>query len=63
MFHDIGLTPAHSIAHERFEVDSANAARDFLCGPGGNFRSVIGGSAWSGRPARVRPGDVMLENI
>jgi hypothetical protein len=30
MFHDIGLTPAHSSAHERFEVDSANAARDFL---------------------------------
>ncbi|MEA2885948.1 MAG: hypothetical protein QOD11_308 [Bradyrhizobium sp.] len=30
MFHDMGLTPAHSSAHERFEVDSANAARDFL---------------------------------
>ena len=30
MFHDIGLTPAHSSAHERFEVDGANAARDFL---------------------------------
>jgi HD domain len=30
MFHDMGLTPAHSTAHERFEVDSANAARDFL---------------------------------
>ena len=30
MFHDMGLTPAHSSAHERFEVDGANAARDFL---------------------------------
>ena len=30
MFHDMGLTPKHSSAHERFEVDSANAARDFL---------------------------------
>jgi len=26
MFHDMGLTPAHSSAHERFEVDGANAA-------------------------------------
>jgi hypothetical protein len=30
MFHDMGLTPAHSSDHERFEVDGANAARDFL---------------------------------
>ncbi len=30
MFHDMGLTPAHTSAHERFEVDGANAARDFL---------------------------------
>jgi HD superfamily phosphodiesterase len=30
MFHDMGLTPKHASAHERFEVDSANAARDFL---------------------------------
>ncbi len=30
MFHDMGLTPAHCSAHERFEVDGANAARDFL---------------------------------
>jgi HD superfamily phosphodiesterase len=29
MFHDVGLMPAHSTA-ERFEVDSANAAREFL---------------------------------
>jgi hypothetical protein len=30
MFHDMGLTHQHSSAHERFEVDSANTARDFL---------------------------------
>jgi HD superfamily phosphodiesterase len=30
MFHDMGLTPAHCSAHQRFEVDGANAARDFL---------------------------------
>jgi HD superfamily phosphodiesterase len=30
MFHDMGLTHRHSSAIERFEVDGANAARDFL---------------------------------
>jgi HD superfamily phosphodiesterase len=30
MFHDMGLTEQHSSAAERFEVDGANAARDFL---------------------------------
>ena len=30
MFHDMGLTERHSSAAERFEVDGANAARDFL---------------------------------
>ena len=30
MFHDLGLMPDHSSAAERFEVDGANAARDFL---------------------------------
>src|SRR5437588_1428042 len=30
MFHDMGLTPKHASAHERFEVDGANVARDFL---------------------------------
>ncbi len=30
MFHDMGLTPAYSSPNERFEVDGANAARDFL---------------------------------
>lgn len=30
MFHDIGLMPSHSSQNLRFEVDSANAAREFL---------------------------------
>jgi hypothetical protein len=30
MFHDMGLTAKHSSNNERFEVDGANAARDFL---------------------------------
>jgi HD superfamily phosphodiesterase len=30
MFHDVGLTHTHSSEHERFEVDGANASRDFL---------------------------------
>lgn len=30
MFHDMGLTEVHSSPNERFEVDGANAARDFM---------------------------------
>lgn len=30
MFHDIGLVQGHRSAHDRFEVDGANAAREFL---------------------------------
>jgi hypothetical protein len=30
MFHDMGLTALHSSQTDRFEVDGANAARDFL---------------------------------
>lgn len=32
MFHDLGLTKKYSSATERFEVDGANAAREFLRG-------------------------------
>src|ERR1700688_1153692 len=34
MFHDMGLVDAYSSEHDRFEVDGANAARDFLKGYG-----------------------------
>ncbi|MBA9032890.1 HD domain-containing protein [Rhizobium leguminosarum] len=30
MFHDFGLTESYGESHRRFEVDGANAARDFL---------------------------------
>ena len=34
MFHDVGLIPQYSSVAERFEVDGANAARDFLSSRG-----------------------------
>jgi hypothetical protein len=34
MFHDLGLVDGHRSAHDRFEVDGANAAREFLRGHG-----------------------------
>src|SRR3954454_14443414 len=34
VFHDLGLTPKYRSPDHRFEVDSANAARDFLRGNG-----------------------------
>ena len=34
VFHDLGLTPTYSSTDNRFEVDGANAARDFLKGHG-----------------------------
>jgi hypothetical protein len=34
MFHDVGLANTYSSATERFEVDGANAARDFLSARG-----------------------------
>src|SRR5438874_13655163 len=30
VFHDLGLTPTYRSADHRFEIDGANAARDFL---------------------------------
>jgi hypothetical protein len=34
MFHDIGLVEGHRSEHDRFEVDGANAAREFLASHG-----------------------------
>src|SRR4051812_33032094 len=34
LFHDVGLLEGHRSEHERFEIDGANAARDFLDGYG-----------------------------
>lgn len=40
MFHDLGLTEGFRESHSRFEVDGANAARDFLQGRGISERDI-----------------------
>jgi HD superfamily phosphodiesterase len=40
MFHDIGLVEGHRSPHDRFEVDGANAAREFLLGHGVSGEAV-----------------------
>ena len=40
MFHDMGLVRSYSSADERFEVDGANAARDFLRGHGASDADI-----------------------
>jgi HD superfamily phosphodiesterase len=40
MFHDIGLVEGHRSVHDRFEVDGANAARDFLLSHGVDGEAV-----------------------
>src|ERR1700737_2076726 len=54
MFHDMGLTPAHSSAHERFEVDGANAARDFLRGHGIGQQDID--TVWTAIALHTTPG-------
>jgi len=54
MFHDMGLTPAHASAHERFEVDSANAARDFLRSHGIAERDIE--MVWTAIALHTTPG-------
>jgi hypothetical protein len=54
MFHDMGLTPAHASAHERFEVDSANAARDFLHSHGIAERDID--RVWTAIALHTTPG-------
>jgi hypothetical protein len=54
MFHDMGLTPAHASAHERFEVDSANAARDFLRSHGIAEREIE--TVWTAIALHTTPG-------
>ena len=54
MFHDMGLTPAHSSAHERFEVDGANAARDFLRGHGISQQDID--MVWTAIALHTAPG-------
>src|SRR5258708_5569383 len=54
MFHDMGLTPAHCSAHERFEVDGANAARDFLRSHGVAQRDID--TVWTAIALHTTPG-------
>ena len=54
MFHDMGLTPAHTSAHECFEVDGANAARDFLCSHGIDQHDID--TVWTAIALHTTPG-------
>ncbi len=54
MFHDMGLTSAHASAHERFEVDGANAARDFLRSHGIPERDLE--TVWTAIALHTTPG-------
>ncbi|OWT80339.1 MULTISPECIES: HD domain-containing protein [unclassified Achromobacter] len=54
MFHDMGLTHKHSSACERFEVDGANAARDFLAGHGITRQDID--TVWTAIALHTTPG-------
>ena len=54
MFHDMGLTHQHSSATERFEVDAANAARDFLRGQGISQADID--TVWTAIALHTTPG-------
>jgi HD superfamily phosphodiesterase len=54
MFHDMGLTHQHSSDCCRFEVDGANAARDFLKGHGINERDIE--RVWTAIALHTTPG-------
>jgi hypothetical protein len=54
MFHDMGLTPKHSSATERFEVDGANVARDFLRQRGINQSDID--TVWTAIALHTTPG-------
>ena len=54
MFHDMGLTRQHSSAGERFEVDGANTARDFLQSHGINQQDID--TVWTAIALHTTPG-------
>src|SRR3977135_885586 len=54
MFHDMGLTHQHSSAAERFEVDGANTARDFLRGHGISQTDID--TVWTAIALHTTPG-------
>lgn len=54
MFHDMGLTKAYSSPDLRFEVDGANAARDFMKGHGISERDIE--DVWTAIALHTTPG-------
>jgi hypothetical protein len=54
MFHDVGLMPSHSSPNLRFEVDGANAARDFLTSHGVDPSDIE--KVWTGIALHTTPG-------
>jgi len=54
MFHDMGLAEKHGSATERFEVDGANAARDFLRGHGISQTEID--TVWTAIALHTTPG-------
>ncbi len=54
MFHDIGLMPLHSSADDRFEVDGANAAAQFLRARGINQSDIY--TVWTAIALHTTPG-------
>jgi hypothetical protein len=54
MFHDIGLTERYRSSAVRFEVDGANAARDFLMAHG--FDEADSDTVWLGIALHTTPG-------
>lgn len=54
MFHDIGLMPSHSSKGERFEVDGAHAARNFLRGHGISEEDAY--TVWTAIALHTTPG-------
>jgi HD domain len=54
MFHDMGLTHQHSSTDQRFEVDGANAARNFLCGHGISQADID--TVWTAIALHTTPG-------
>ncbi len=54
MFHDMGLTEKHSSADFRFEVDGANAARDFMKSYGVPERAIE--DVWTAIALHTTPG-------
>ena len=54
MFHDMGLTPEYGTANDRFEVNSANAARGFLSGYGISQQDLD--TVWTAIALHTTPG-------